>query len=871
MRLTPIALAVVLVALCCVAKGLDESPGRVRRSLVVSYTFDDASGPVIKDRSGAGQPLNLRIADGKNVRRSKGALQVTASTRIQSEKPATKIAEAVRRTGEITIEAWVTPARTDQEGPARIVSLSRNTSERNFTLGQDTDSYDVRFRTSRTDRNGNPSVNSSRRTLTTRLTHVLYTRDRGGAARLFINGDERGERAAAGDVKIWPTSFRLNLANETTGDRPWLGTFHLVAIYNRALTPRDILQNFRAGAQASSSGLVEQANPSERLFATQIAPMFSRHCLECHDTHSKKGGLDLSRKNALLAGGESGKAVVAGKLSDSLLWDFVESNEMPPKRPPLSDDEKQHLRKWIESGAAWSGGMIDPAVYAHEGRGTGIWVQRLTVPEYIETVQSAVGVDITAEARKLLPRDLRADGFSNTAYNLTVDLKHIDAYARLAEIIVSRMDVLKFTSRFSKTRSLEDRPLRPLVADMGKWLLRGPLNEDELNTYRGISSTVASAGGDFEEGMRYMIEAMLQSPRFIYRIESQQGDGTGWPVGPYELASRLSYIILGAPPDAELLKLADEGSLTSREVVTTQTERLLKDPRAVKRSQRFLSEWLNLGRLDNMQPNRERYPDWDEGLAADMRNETLAFFEEVAWNQKRPLSDLLNAQLTIVSPELAQHYGFKAAPSGVTDLTNVRGRGGLLTQGSVLTVGGDEASMVTRGLFVLHDLLRGIVKDPPPCVDTTPVPTKAGLTQRLIAEARIANKACGGCHSRFEPLAFGLEKFDGLGRFHDKDEHGNELRDDGEILFPGEGKSIAYESSTELMNLLAESERVRESLTWKVTQFSLGRPLVAADATIVGRIHAESQKNGGTWQSLISAIVASDLVQLTRTESFEPE
>ncbi len=157
------------------------------------------------------------------------------------------------------------------------------------------------------------------------------------------------------------------------------------------------------------------------------------------------------------------------------------------------------------------------------------------------------------------------------------------------------------------------------------------------------------------------------------------------------------------------------------------------------------------------------------------------------------------------------------------------------------------------------------MKAPLPCVDTTPVPTKAGLTQRGIAEARIANANCGGCHAKFEPLAFGLEKFDGLGTYHDVDKHGNKLRDDGQILFPSQAEPVKYQSSAELMDLLAASDRVRECLAWKVTQFALGRPLVAADASELDKIHESAQKSGGSYASLITAIVMSDLVQKTRT------
>ena len=252
-----------------------------------------------------------------------------------------------------------------------------------------------------------------------------------------------------------------------------------------------------------------------------------------------------------------------------------------------------------------------------------------------------------------------------------------------------------------------------------------------------------------------------------------------------------------------------------------------------------------------------------------MKEETLEFFKEVIWHQKRPLADLLNADVTFATPRLAKHYGFNVIKEkGISkyDLSNIPERGGLLTQGSVLTIGGDEASMVTRGLFVLHDLFRSGVKDPPPCVDTTPVPTKPGLAQRSIVEQRVANKSCGGCHGKFEPLAYGLEIYDGIGAFHEKDQHGNDLRQDGEVLFPGAVKPIPYKTSEELMNLLSNSDRVSQSITWKIAQFALGRPLGQPDALALDKIHMEAQKGGGTYSSVIRAIIKSDLVQKTKTE-----
>lgn len=839
---------------------------RVTRNLQVLYTFDAAEGDVIHDRSGTGQKLDLKIDKTSAVQWRDGVLSVQSATKITTQKPARDLIRAVKNSNALTMEAWLRPASPSQSGPARIISLSSDTSQRNVTLGQEQDAYDVRLRSSARDKNGIPSTASRGKSLKVKLTHVVFTRDPKGTATIYIDGRPVVSNSVGGNFGNWDENYRLVLANEFTGDRPWLGDLHLVAIFDRALSAQEVQQNFAAGTSATRPEPPTLAEVSAAVFETKVAPLLAKHCLECHDSAIRKGKLDLSRKATTLAGGESGSVLTPGKSQESLLWELVSSDEMPRDRAGLSADEKAALKNWLDTGAEWSTEQIDPVIYVHGGHSAEVWVQRLTIPEYIATVRAAVGVDIAQEARELLPPDLRADGFRNTAYNLSIDLKHVESYARLAEIIVGRMDILKFAERFSKSRKLStDDTMRDHVAAMGKWLFRGPLDEREINAYSGIATTVASANGDFQQAMTYIVEAMLQSPRFIYRMERQDDGGFARPVGPFELASRLSYILWGAPPDEELLQAAENGELSNRSKVEDHVNRMLQNPLAEKRSAQFVSEWLNLARLDNMRPDRKRFPEWDAQLAVDMREETLAFVRQIMWKDNRPLSDLLNAQFTLATPALAKHYGLKPSGSDQShyDLTSVPARGGLLTQGSVLTVGGDGASMVSRGLFVLHDLLRGTINAPPPCVNTNPPPTKAGLTQRGIAEQRIADVKCGVCHIRFEPLAFGLEKFDGVGAFHERDQHGNDLRDDGEILFPGEAKPIKYKTSAELMNLLAESERVRESLTWKLTQFAMGRPLTATDAPVVAEIHQAAQKAGGTYVSVMSAIVMSELVHTT--------
>ncbi|MEO0415016.1 MAG: DUF1592 domain-containing protein, partial [Verrucomicrobiota bacterium] len=758
----------------------------------------------------------------------------------------------------LSISVWIKTADLRQEGPARIVSISKNINERNFTLGQEGDEIDVRLRTTKTSKNGMPSL-ASKAKLKTDLIHVVYTFGQRGDAKLFLDGRAIAQRRLGGDLSNWDDGFTLILGDEKSGGRAWKGELLGGRIYAGELSSDQIQRLYQGGVGSVDLPEAPKVDENEALFTQEVAPILATHCLECHEPSLKKGDLDLTTAAA------AASSLVAGNSAESLLWESVENDDMPHKRPPLSDQEKATLKRWIDGGAKWSLGQVDPANYTHSSRNTRDWVRRLTRDEYIATVRATLGVDVSAETLKWFPPDFRADGFRNTSYNLTVDFKHVEAFAKLAEAAVAKVDIPAFGKRFSRDRSVTKR-MRDGIEAMGKWVLRGSISEEEVSIYRGIATSVVSAGGDYDDALAMMLEAMLQSPRFLYRVEFQKGTGDRFAASDYEIASRLSYLIWGASPDAELFQLAETGRLSSQETLRKQAVRMLEDKRAVDRSFAFLGQWLNLSRLENLNPDSDHFPNWDPALAADMRSETLAFFEEVVWQQQRPLSDLMNAQVTFLTPALAEHYGLTYQGQSKHDLVEIPERGGLFTQASVLTIGGDEASMVTRGLFVLHDVLRGVVKDPPPGVDTTPVSTKPGVSQRVSAEERIADKSCGGCHSKFEPLAFALEKYDSLGVFAERDRHGNSLRSDGEALIPMSDKGQVYSDVATFLDILSRSSRVKETLTWKLTQFAIGRPLGPNDVRAVETIHADAMSGGGTYQATIRAIAVSDFIRFTSTE-----
>ncbi|MEN8005744.1 MAG: LamG-like jellyroll fold domain-containing protein [Candidatus Krumholzibacteriota bacterium] len=235
-------------------------PGsRATAGQVVLYDFNEGGGNTVNDLSGVGTPADLVIDDPGAVGWLAGALSVNGSTVIGTAGASTKLIDAVTATNEITIEAWIKPANLTQNGPARIVTLSPDTGTRNFTLGQGvygeaSDVYEVRLRSTTTDLNGKPALATLVGTLTTELSHVVFTRNSAGLTRIFVDGVERVNGQTTGDFSNWDGSYRLGVANELTGDRPWLGELHLVALFDRSLPLEDILQNYAAGSEPEPAG-----------------------------------------------------------------------------------------------------------------------------------------------------------------------------------------------------------------------------------------------------------------------------------------------------------------------------------------------------------------------------------------------------------------------------------------------------------------------------------------------------------------------------------------------------------------------------------------------------------------------------------------
>ncbi len=215
---------------------------RVKANLQVLYNFENKNN--ISDLSNEGSPLNLIIDDPANVESVPYGLNVAAPTSIYANSSPTKIYNSCLNSNEITIEAWVKPESISQTGPARIITFSKDGSKRNFTLAQENDKYLVRLNTTTNDDNGQPALFSSSGSLTTELTHVVYTKDSLGNGKIYINGFVNLSNTLNGNFSSWDSTYSFGLANEFSTDRTWLGTFYLAAIYNRALRLDEIEHNY---------------------------------------------------------------------------------------------------------------------------------------------------------------------------------------------------------------------------------------------------------------------------------------------------------------------------------------------------------------------------------------------------------------------------------------------------------------------------------------------------------------------------------------------------------------------------------------------------------------------------------------------------
>ena len=412
-----------------------------------------------------------------------------------------------------------------------------------------------------------------------------------------------------------------------------------------------------------------------------------------------------------------------------------------------------------------------------------------------------------------------------------------------------------------------------IIKSLAAQAFRGPVPQADLDTLKGFYEEGRKAG-DFEHAIRYTLQAILASPRFVFRLEEVPAAtraGASYRLNDQDVASRLSFFLWGTVPDQELTKAAAAGQLRTAASLRKQVDRMIADPRSEALATRFASQWLRLQDLDKMVPDYLQYPHYDDTLAAGFKRETELFVDSLI-RENRSLLELIDSDYTFVNERVAVHYGipnvtgneFRRVP--VTDVN----RRGILGHGSVLALTSiaDRTSPVLRGKYVMEVLLGAPPPAPPPNVpgldETKDTNGGRTLSVRERMEQHRKNPPCINCHRVIDPLGLALENFDVTGAWRIKD---NEVGVDpvGDLY---DGTKLDGPVGLRKA-LLRHKDAVLLSFTEHLMTYALGRRVEAYDMPLVRQIIRDAAANGYKMQTFVQGVVASQAFRMSRVEAPE--
>ncbi|MCU1257399.1 MAG: hypothetical protein JWO80_284, partial [Bryobacterales bacterium] len=408
-----------------------------------------------------------------------------------------------------------------------------------------------------------------------------------------------------------------------------------------------------------------------------------------------------------------------------------------------------------------------------------------------------------------------------------------------------------------------------IVANLARHAYRRPVTKADLDALMKFVALAKQNGEDVDHGIQLALEAMLVSPHFLFRIE-RDPDPTDslriHRVSDIELASRLSYFLWSSMPDEELLAFAEKGTLHEPSVLDAQVKRMLGDSRASALAENFAGQWLEIRNLDFVKPDPDKYLLWGPELRNSMMTETRMFFNYIL-QENRPLSEFLDAKYTFLNERLAKFYGIQSVTGPEFRKVELTGdqRGGILSQASVLTVSSypTRTSPTIRGKYVLNNILGTPPPPPPPDVpalDASKVGSEVSLRKQL--EEHRSNAACASCHSKMDVLGFGLDNYNGIGKWRLMD---GKFPIDATGTLPG-GKSFSTPAQMKAI-LLSEMPEFSHCVIEKLLTYALGRGLQRFDAPTVNEIQSKLAPSNYPFQSIVFEVVRSLPFQSRRGES----
>lgn len=538
------------------------------------------------------------------------------------------------------------------------------------------------------------------------------------------------------------------------------------------------------------------------------------------------------------------RALAQLALSSSLtLWAACEGNVPMPAGPDLVAEGPGGA----SGGGASSGDGSGAQIMSLSASGS----RRLTRAEYAASVRTLLGDAAPVDAT-LLPIDASSP-FDNVAEDQVASLSLVEALESQAETL----SVWAMATE-ERRRALvgctpqgpdDEACFRAFVQDFGRRAFRHPLSAAEVEDFLSFA-TISVEDADFYAGIRYALTTFLSHPRFVYRVEGAAAQAGEYLLDDYELATRVAYFLTGTCPDETLLDAAEAGLVNDAARLRSEVERLLKMPRTKLQLQRFHAMWLGYDRFAM------------DGIYGAMRRESDALVERVSF-EDRDFFELFTSRETWLEPELSAHYDATSPaltePAWVTPSDSRRA--GILAHATVLAASSNtnDTSPTRRGKFIRERLLCSPVPRPPPGVDSDKPPEGASpdACKAERYEAHRTQSTCAGCHRLMDPIGFGLEQFDRLGRARS--------HDDGRPECPLDGRGSLDEDTdfagpAELGQALIDSEQLEACVTQQVLSYALGRTLSVSDTRDADAIRVLGQQfrdQNRRLRSLLTNVVLS--------------
>ena len=505
-----------------------------------------------------------------------------------------------------------------------------------------------------------------------------------------------------------------------------------------------------------------------------------------------------------------------------------------------------------------------------------VTIRRLNRAEYDNTVRDLLGTAQTPGA-STFPDDAPQVGFDNNGDLQTLSPAQFALYQQAAQSLAAEAMTVGSAERAKLVTcdlTTGTTCAQTLITNLGLRAYRRPLTATEVTSYVALMASAAQAGATPDVQFRTVIEDMLVAPDFLFRPELDPMPTSLTPhvLAPYEMASRLSYMVYRSMPDQPLFDAAASGSLTQPADIQAQLTRMIADPKGVF-APTFATMWLGTSAVTTQTFDPTVFPEFTPALASSMGAEVTDFFNDFVQNNG-PVTQLLTAKFSYIDQNLATLYGI-AAPTG-TGLTRTTlstpERAGLLTTAAVLSVTSQptRTSIVRRGAWVLSQLLCAPPPAPPPNVPPFPTTMVSGTQKQILAQHR-ADPSCGACHNSIDNIGLAMENYDAVGAYRTTD-NGVAIDASGEFTgaiaepnLPAGQNGPTFVGAVQLAATVAADPRFPSCVAQNALSYALGRTLLTTDAPYITDITTSSSGSLGVRDVLMN-VVASDTFRMRHGE-----